>query len=1456
MPQHSLEKQWFKEFALKDLVTPDDIIKPLRDPIGTLGTAGNVLMRAIDAYTQAGPRQVQAGAKDTPHLALQGVSPEARILKGQRRLERDRPTPPGTARPKRTTVGGFPVYDTLGIYEALGLTRKELSYAEYKTQKDDLDQAQRILDRQGSRAAINFLAEKDPWGQFMIDTASDPASYLGYGLAPRALKGASMLARAAPKIAQKTEWGVISELAKAEPALAKSAVIAQKAEDVFTKIAAAPIEQPFKLGRWAYGQTAKLPESWPKALRPAARSEEHLLSLKSDRIQLALDEPKSFIEDRDPVTGAPITEAPRWDPINPRTGELDFPDNPDVMPSAFMYAVSPKARETLTEFYPRIREGATLAYKDRRALQELVHEVSLKEGFIGPLERVRPDAEMFGSSKALLDWMAANSDPMTTQAARNITKKWIGFGSDVMNDHLLDAAGKRIIAAEAGDLFKEKRNLFRLYSAAWREQAIVSLGFHERNGLGIILMSAVRGIPPDILVRNFVSTFREMVQTGDVRAPASVREFAGKMGINRPHPSATEGGSLSAAVSDLPGAVNVLDKQGEILNPAQHRSTVDLIKDLIRQGQESTSMGRLPGGWMARSAIGALLGAGAGPVGAALGAVNAIAAPTYIAANKLFFRVIESTARLTSWQVGVTEHMDIAKDLLVKYLDEPDVWTQLPPPRPPPPGRGVTSSFRIPTAATLTQGPGTPGYPPSSLRQQGRLAQLDVEHVAKLAERDAARAARRVGDLSKAQARILEKEARQLEKDAANLESPTEAVIKQFHKDLGKSTPHADASRVRLEGEGRSPVGEVSPVSTEEFPGDPLRQLRDSGHISDAAFVKGKQYQVMYRTPRQVLDFLRSDAIRYASDEQIYVIAAAFAKDEIISTIGRALRQGTEFKVDRVQEAHLGRIKGIAERLVEKLGEPSRALPPPLTELTAPLVQSMLKIAKSKRLLTKWILEDSHLVSRVNVPPLAFAFTTPESSAALKGAMAAAGPLIPPDRADNILLLLDNVRALETPIIQGGAGGKADLIAEVVRQDGQVSAASMQTLLRLNGADADTIRRVQNFWAAQLREAQEAGYARSAEINFDYAKTDNFEEMMRYVSPFFIWPKRALPFWVDTLSEHPGWILALSRYMTLSDEDTKDLPPRFKNMVNAGTLGSWIATQAMGRPSKGYFNPVGAVLPFSGIQPSYRGDSELEKGLNVASGFGFSTFPLHQYGMNALGLMGDRAYYPTMLRFSGGIEAATGKEPEALVRNLAVGAQRAGAGLIGREASNIESFSPREYAREKRIDEMSIEVTGQARHRDYEAAKNNPSSQIYMDADRQVGEERARRFALGITSPFFIQPLTQTEERAYEGRAGMPATLRNARGRVTNAQERWQYLEGNPAARTFGTPRQSINAQQLWGKAIALGMAKTDKQRENVFSADRQGWLRTYMAWRLQRGLAGAGSRQEVQQFLAEQDAR
>jgi hypothetical protein len=439
--------------------------------------------------------------------------------------------------------------------------------------------------------------------------------------------------------------------------------------------------------------------------------------------------------------------------------------------------------------------------------------------------------------------------------------------------------------------------------------------------------------------------------------------------------------------------------------------------------------------------------------------------------------------------------------------------------------------------------------------------------------------------------------------------------------------------------------------------------------------------------------------------------------------------------------------------------------------------------------------------------------------------------------------------------------------------DGEMGPKRLSQILTQNGVDVDDATRIVQRWMDLLAQGDKAGTKLSNVSNFDYARTDQLDDLLKVVFPFVIWPRRSIPFFLRALAEHPGFLLALNRYNTLSEEETAALPRRYQTMARTGRLGDFIAEHIFGVKGHMLTNPFQAIVPFGDVKAPREGAGTAEQVYDLMRQFGFSPGPWVDVPLTMTGLL-DNKPYGDVLRHSELVKTLTGRDAEAPWQEALGAVQKA---MTGDAPSGPGEWE--DYLIQQRLAEMSVEETGEARNWEYVKAMENPNSPLYQQAKDEVRRQQRALLWGNFLQPAHGQLLPEAAEQAYQAQAGMPRAPRNEQGDIgpQGMEQAWQqylqgdvaawdqyrrdqdtvkqqsveellrYLEQHPLAETYGKAKGPVDAGTLLYRARE---AAANDGRSN------DAWVRSYLAWLRSHGFdtdeGDVGDEETVQRFLRE----
>lgn len=126
------------------------------------------------------------------------------------------------------------------------------------------------------------------------------------------------------------------------------------------------------------------------------------------------------------------------------------------------------------------------------------------------------------------------------------------------------------------------------------------------------------------------------------------------------------------------------------------------------------------------------------------------------------------------------------------------------------------------------------------------------------------------------------------------------------------------------------------------------------------------------------------------------------------------------------------------------------------------------------------------------------------------------------------------------------------------------------------------LNKYKNQWIEHLQSASDYAAAEVERILFDYASTRNWEEVLRYYSPFTTWQLRDPLYWAQAMLQKPGLISFWNRYQELSEAERqkRGLTSRFKGTM---PMPGQELLQEQGMIPPGYY---GMEMPQAFLTPS------------------------------------------------------------------------------------------------------------------------------------------------------------------------------------------------------------------------------------------------------------------------------
>lgn len=305
--------------------------------------------------------------------------------------------------------------------------------------------------------------------------------------------------------------------------------------------------------------------------------------------------------------------------------------------------------------------------------------------------------------------------------------------------------------------------------------------------------------------------------------------------------------------------------------------------------------------------------------------------------------------------------------------------------------------------------------------------------------------------------------------------------------------------------------------------------------------------------------------------------------------------------------------------------------------------------------------------------------------------------------------------------------------------------------LRRHGATPDQVAVIQATWQRAIDEASRRGEELAQKLFFDYGDERNIEAWLgiRAWAPFHFWATRNIPFYLETLSQHPWLLRAWESYHDASRDwqENRGLTARFTDTLPLMRSGLF---EFLFGPGTFYVNPM--VVLSVADQLGYRYSPEdaplLEQLQTEASRFGLGLAPWVEIPLGILGAFGDDWSPPRILRHSRLVQGITGVDVEYPIQQL---------GAANREAATGSAYLDSQIKR--RILEKSLEETGRAAHPAYVAALSDPSSEIWKQAEADVRKRLLGQEVLGMTAPTRLPFLPDTEAVIRQQRALLPDNL-------------------------------------------------------------------------------------------------
>jgi hypothetical protein len=312
------------------------------------------------------------------------------------------------------------------------------------------------------------------------------------------------------------------------------------------------------------------------------------------------------------------------------------------------------------------------------------------------------------------------------------------------------------------------------------------------------------------------------------------------------------------------------------------------------------------------------------------------------------------------------------------------------------------------------------------------------------------------------------------------------------------------------------------------------------------------------------------------------------------------------------------------------------------------------------------------------------------------------------------------------------------------------------------------------FWQRAVHGASREGEAAAQRVHFNHLDERVIEEKLhiRSWAPFYFWASRNLPYFAETMAQHPWTLRLWAKYDTAADEAKEEagLTNRFGDKVPMPFLRDLFG------PGIVWANPMVTMsiadqLKDTGDDPDAPPMGEALRQLRKV---GLSPAPWVDIPLVALGAYGPEDEPFNALRHTGpvsaALSAATGQPID--LEGPIKGAVRKVQGTAPPQTERTFAGLPFggsafiDRAIEKKLAEMSLERTGRAGHPVFMLAAANPNDPLYKEALRDVLNMNLVTQTYGFTSPF---PATYLPDAEAEIR-GRSADVRAATAGLTREQ--------------------------------------------------------------------------------------
>jgi len=403
--------------------------------------------------------------------------------------------------------------------------------------------------------------------------------------------------------------------------------------------------------------------------------------------------------------------------------------------------------------------------------------------------------------------------------------------------------------------------------------------------------------------------------------------------------------------------------------------------------------------------------------------------------------------------------------------------------------------------------------------------------------------------------------------------------------------------------------------------------------------------------------------------------------------------------------------------------------------------------------------------------------------------------------------------------LNGSMDGQAKtrVAAVLDGEEGQFTSDWLLKRLKELGVSEDTAKRAAKDWANVSKVGDEKGAEFAGHIQFDYNYT-KADEFLKHFVPFHFYATRNLPWYAEHMAKHPVIASAVLQMNRASEEERAELglTQRFLGMfVLGGGIGQ-IASELVGRKGKIAVDPLAATISvMSQVRDpmEWGGETQLGEAMGAAQQVGISPYPAYQAAIQMTGQTGTKPA-PSFVPLSSYAKDVAGVDVEKPLRELGakVQGQRLGA-KVDPEAAKSSRIRTR-------IAEMATE---DGKPGAYDKYMDDPNSEAYRRAKRDVERESAVTSAATFVLPTRAKFLSETEERVRRTRAEHypKAEVQGDEAELT-PEQREQYkvaAEEYPEGTTYSGTYQSPDKRALSVKMKEF-MALGSKEENEAYSAE------------------------------------